>query len=360
MRKISVFLMSLILVTITIACGNPTGTNNGPNLGTTGAALRMDIDGGKDVGGMRFTINRVSCNGEQVPSFNISFDNDLEDLRLPGMIPGFENKPFDKKSGHLFADKFVALAEGCYDVTVQPLTKDGKVSSDCSPATQKKVKINDGKTTEILLVTQCKNEGRGGLDTVAALNHEPELKVNGFTYNPSKFAFECEEVTICATVTDPDNDPLEFVWTQVSGAKLHGTIQVVSTTKKGKDTTQCIKVSPRFTGNYKFKVEVYDQVRDKNGKLIRIEDYLKNSGNAKRSHDELEFPIYVNWDVELQCYDKTNKSYKHLDGVRTIKRPATCKYTTPAEFYCNPKYVDPAKYCPNGKFDPTTVYPACK
>ena len=158
-----------------VGCGatQPAGVDGLPE--RTGLALSLTLDAKTDVRGMRFVIDRMSCAGEAVTPFHQSFDKNLEDIRLPGGLPGFEDAPLDGDSSHTFADLFLELDVGCYQLTTQPLAAGGALSVDCERASTSGVRIVEGRTTEILLINQCEGEGSGGIDVVSALDHPPEL-----------------------------------------------------------------------------------------------------------------------------------------------------------------------------------------
>lgn len=267
------------------------------DLSATGLALSMDYLGDTDVKGFRYIV--TAC-GSEYPV--VDKNKYLEDLTLPGMIPAFEHKPFDAHSKHLFSDHFMVLPKGCYDVKVIPIKDDKQPSKDCAKASAHDVKVYDGLTTEILLVSQCKGEKRGGLDVIAALNHPPVIK--NLKFDPSKF-LKCPEygkpeVILCATAYDPDKDPLEFEWTQIGGPDVvKGPIHV-STEKRYGKVTECVKfVFERESDEYEFKVTVYDLFHSKystkeNPKLIRAEKwYEKNGYGDVKSRASLKFPTYV-------------------------------------------------------------------
>src|SRR5688500_16066359 len=100
--------------------------------------------------------------------------------------------------------------QGCYDVIATPMTEGGVPSARCDAAWEKKVEVVEGETTEILLINQCHGKDPGALDAIATLNHEPEI--GDVSFEESKFIACGDTQVVCATVTDPDNDPLEFVW----------------------------------------------------------------------------------------------------------------------------------------------------
>lgn len=336
----------------TLGCGYDTTDDDIPDMPEgvsteTGLALSIDFQGGTDVAGFEFVISQ--CGGDEV----LREQRDLEDLVLPGMIPEFDNDPFDEHSRHLFADYFTTLEAGCYDVQVQPLDDQGQASADCTANTATEVQVIDGLTTEILLVSQCNGPSTGALDVVAAMNHPPIIE--SVHYSPSKFAFECEEVEVCVTVFEPNDDPLEFVFEQTGGQRLWVSPEVTSIETQGDRTTACMMVVPVWNDNYEFKVTVFDLFW-KDGQQVRVEDHVEGPSRA-----ELTFPVYSNWDIELHCYDPGTDSYHAFEGVREIQRHSGCVPIWPFQFYCDPnRWDDTDTTCPDGVFKPETVYPLCE
>lgn len=279
-----------------IACG-PTATpeeqfSRHP-AGQTGMALTLRVDEETDVAAIRFKIERRRCADEPFTPFNLTIDKPLDEIRLPGGIPGLENMPFDSWSSHAFADLFFTLDAGCYDVTTQPLDAEGKASEDCSPASASDIWVDDGKTTEVLLINQCWGPDRGAIDVISVLNHQPELV--DLAFEDSKFVYQCTAQVVCATFRDPDGDPLEFVWSKEDGASLYVDPEVLSTTPKADGAwTQCIRTIAEEPGQYVLKVAAYDLMHDPDGSgPIRIEDYLAKDGTSFPSNDSLTFPFYV-------------------------------------------------------------------
>lgn len=274
--------------------GGKTDTGGGPESvpGETGIALSAVVgaDNTTDVAFIEYGIDRVACiAGEQFDPVHRATRVELESMMLPGGIPAWENSPLDRNSQHQFADHFEVLPAGCYDVTASPLASSGDASADCSAAIDNDVAVDDGYTTEIFLITQCKGAPAGSIDAVAALNQPPEL--TGLTFTPSKFIKAGGKVTVCATANDPNGDPLDFGWDQIGGSLCGDT--VISTKKEGNDTTQCVDLTPPEAGDYLFQIKVYDMIHDENNKLVRVEDWLKAHGYPNSSHDALRFPVYV-------------------------------------------------------------------
>ena len=259
----------------------------------TGLAITLRLDDRSDVTGMRFFIDRMSCAGESFEPYSTQIDKRVEDILLPGGIPPLEDQPFDSGSTHAFADLFLDLPAGCFRVATQPLTSNGSSSQKCAPASASRVRIMDGLTTEVLLINQCQSDGRGLIDIISALNHPPEIK--GLTFEESKFVLQCADQVVCATMKDPEGDPIESTWVQASGPALYAGPEVLST-KHNPDgsLTQCIRAVAKTPGRYELTLTVHDQLHDPDGGgLIRFEDYFSRNGVSLPSHDVLTFPFYA-------------------------------------------------------------------
>lgn len=273
-----------------------------------GVELTVDFMGDTDVAGFEFKITECKSDKHgETPGVVAHEVKDLEDLVLPGMIPEFENDPFDEGSRHLFADYYTSLPAGCYDIDVTPVSRSGQPSEDCAAVTETGVEVREGKTTEILLVSQCEGRQLGGLDVVAALNHPPEIRDVEF----EKFNHECDTVKVCATAFDPDDDPLEFVWQQTDGPKLVDELSPVSpeTTvceetpcesgedgyveRQSGDVTRCVEMRLGEAGDYEFELRVHDLYWD-DDRLVRFPD----------SSASLTFPIYAAEKPEIECPPK--------------------------------------------------------
>jgi len=210
-------------------------------------------------------------------------------MMLPGGIPAWENSPLDKASEHPFADHFEALPAGCYDVTATPLSANGTASTECAAGFANDVGVFDGLTTEIFMISQCKGEEVGAIDSVVALNRPPTLV--SLEYSPSKFIHAGSKTTVCVTATDPDGDPLKVEWDQIGGSLCGAT--VISSDINASGITQCADIAPMEAGDYLFDVRIYDLLHDENNKLTTFEAWLKLHGYPNTSHDSLRFPVYA-------------------------------------------------------------------
>jgi hypothetical protein len=260
--------------------------------GETGIAISAAVTASADtdVAFMDYGIERVACvEGEEFEPLRLEIRVELESMQLPGGIPEWENSPLDKDSEHQFADHFEALAAGCYNVSATPLAASGGVSAECAAAHAKDIEVLDGETTEIFMISQCKGDAVGAIDSVVALNKPPTLQ--SLTFSPSKFLKAGQKTTVCVTASDPNSDPVEFEWDQIGGAMCGAS--VISNQHSGDTTTECVDVEPMELGNYLFEVRIYDLLRDENKKLIRFETWLAEHGYPNTSHDSLRFPVYV-------------------------------------------------------------------
>ena len=268
-----------------MACANP-GQDADDQLATRTMALTAAVADGFDVDRVQYSITRVPCMaGDTFDAFSYAAEVPLLASHLgdfdPGVVAGVPGS-----SDHMFADLYQVLESGCYDVAVTPLEADGMASDVCRSAYVNGVSVQDDLTTEVLLLMQCDGAETGGLDTIAAFNRAPTLL--GLTYSPSKFVDGCEEVTVCATATDPDLDPIVFEWADVSGSGITMTPQ--PTELNGVEGTQCVTLTTGGAQAHDLSVTVYDTI---GLGAERIEGWLAAQGYPSDSHDTLAFPLYV-------------------------------------------------------------------
>jgi hypothetical protein len=291
MRKLCFTLCGVALALVSCQSKDPgQGGDPAGATGQTGLALETAVNEGSSPTGvaqMQYDIGRIACmDGDNFDALHRSVTVQLEDIKLPGGIAAFDNSPLDKSSAHPFSDHFELLPAGCYDVRGTPLGKDGNASTECAPAWSNGARVNDGQTTEIFLISQCKGAAVGALDAVIALNQPPEL--TQLTFTPSKFIVQGKSAKVCATARDPNGDPLQFAWAHLDNQACNAPVVV-----SNDGSTECVTITPMNAGSYTFQVQVYDMIHDETGQLVRIEDWLRAHGYPNTSHASLQFPLYV-------------------------------------------------------------------
>ncbi len=296
-----------------------TGGLNGPR--TSGLALTSDTLGNTDVGGMRFEV--TGCAATPTAGFSDTVNKDLEDMYLPGGIGVFEDAPYDADSQHLFSDHYFLLSAGCYDVVVQPLQANGLLSQDCASAHRNGVTVEDGKTREILLISQCKGPSNGGLDVIGTINHPPEIR--DVEFKDSKFLNSCTgRNEVCVTVFDPDNDPIEIAWGTSQNFNYLGGISPAGqpTTNNDGSITYCGKATTGPAGDYGYTLTAWDLATNSLGQIDRIENILTQQGDPSMSRDDIEFPIYAGMDCR-------GRSSVVLLAMNNTPGPDTSGYAVP-------------------------------
>ena len=340
----------VVATALVMGCGQ-SGQDDGPTEvddETTGLAVAVEYISDGDVAGFEYKIRE--CRGGAVVAKEVRA---LEELSLPDGISAFVEQPFDGGSSHDFADFFVMLEEGCYSVEVQPVTAGGEASGVCGAAQASEVFVAGGRTTEVVLISQCQGPERGAVDVVAALNNPPEIE--SINYSPSKFTFECEKVEICIEAHDADGDPLAFELEQIDGRPMRLGPKITGVKRQGDRVTTCFEVVPVFNGTAHFRARVYDLLWS-DGKPMRAADLL-----GVASHAEMVIPLHTNWDFELECYDQEEDEFHRFNGVREIHRDPQCLPIWPEQFFCSEMYWhDTATSCPDGEFRPETIYPLCE
>ncbi len=353
-------LTSAALAAILGACAPEAVESDPAPSGRTGADLSVDYFGDTDVVGFHFDLTRVACDEDDAFEPTVIEGNvDLVDGIFPGQIE-FVEQILDPDSRHLASDFFVTLEPGCYDILATPAaTIDGDdwtPSSDCATASTEGVQVHAGLTTEVTLLSQCVGDPIGALDTLVLLNHPPELTLE----IDEKFNYECEPVNVCATVTDPDDDPIEVVWTNLSSSSVFSLTPsdpvVVGFEDGHRVWEACAEIVTNTVTSYDILVEAYDLGMD-NGDLVRIEDLVA----PETSHAELVFPIHTNWIEEPLCRDENNDLVP-AEGV-DIVRAEGCTWIDAEEYYCSGNYdVDPnivPFLCDGTNLIEEALYPEC-
>ncbi|RAL22863.1 hypothetical protein DL240_08195 [Lujinxingia litoralis] len=307
--------LALLGAGLLASCGmetlDPEAPDPSQETGETGLALTIDLSEVETVAGVRFLVE--TCDGEEV----IVDERDLSELDFPD-DDAFEELGVAGQEGVIFADYFVVLDAGCYDVELVPIDESGAEVEQCEPSIATDVEVRPGLTTEIAMVSQCGGDNTGAMDVLGVLNFSPAL--TQLSFDPSKMV-ACEELTICATGVDSDADDLEFEWEQLAGPTPSEALRVVSTTEPDDEgrVTECVSLTPGNTGAYAYEVRAYDVLVDTDGERVRVEDLLRQAGDDEtRSHARLSFPVYATCDgaeegVLGEVEDERPREKEHRD-----------------------------------------------
>ena len=242
--------------------------------------------GQTDVAAFKFLLNRVSCNGETVDPWSTEVVRNLNDLEL-------NDKYVALGSGHAFADAFVVLNEGCYDVVALPLQADGSPSDICTLGVYNNAQVVDGQTTEVVLVSQCNGQQKTGAIDQLVLINQPPVIVDGW-FDPDKWVCHDDVQTLCLKFFDPNKDPVDILWQQVSGVPLEQGITFLSSEQNPDGTTtECVTWKHAGPGKVEFQAVGYDLFKNPNGPgNITFESYFQSLGLQTTSHDSLDFMAY--------------------------------------------------------------------
>lgn len=248
----------------------------------TGLQVQALVSDGTDVESISYAVQQVDCvTGAAIgyPEYSyVALSSDY----VPGDIAELEDNPLAADSAHLSADSFVVVPAGCYEVTASPLGASGIASADCAIAKKSGVVVEEGQTVEVLLINQCQGEDPGGLDAVAALNHEPTI--DDVWFGEGKFICGASG-TVCVQAHDSDNDPLEYALELSPGAPCS------ASPLPSEGDVMCWSLACSEYGKHTFSVVVYDQL-SADGGPVRIEDWLAAEGYAGESHSELSAFAY--------------------------------------------------------------------
>jgi hypothetical protein len=258
--KLKLLMTSCLAMGITVsACGDVGDADTSSPNATSKMALNVDLQGGTDVSGFKFTAVRVHCGGSKkgqpvYPREVHEAKESLEEAYLPGDNATFENRPYDEYSEHHFSDHLFSVPHGCYDLEAKPITKKGKRSEDCAVATLRKQKAIKDAFNEFHLISQCRGRARTSLDVIASLNHPPEVKLD-----VEKFMCAGAGVRVCATAWDPNDDPLRFYWEgEENGCFIPVPDGRPTYDKKTGKTRHCVTIPSRVAESKKYKVTVKD------------------------------------------------------------------------------------------------------
>lgn len=197
LRRIGVLALAVGVAVLGAGCsdeggsGAPTGVDKAPKSG-----LHMVVSGlASDVAGVLY---EVTCAG----GFTATQYVPLETEGLPAHVD-------QTLAGSPFADLFLIVPPGACTVNATAMLDPNTPAPDCTPVKQDVVVVA-GKTTEIVLVIECKAKPTGALDLVTVITDSPSI--TNVTYSSSKFIVKCEPVSITVDA-EGGNGPLTYTFT---------------------------------------------------------------------------------------------------------------------------------------------------
>ena len=251
--------------------------------------------------------------------------------------------PLAEGSQHFYTNPTTALPLGRYDVEAWAIDEQGEIIDDCSRAVAQAVGGTWVNELEFLLLIQCDDavgiaqhvgdlervlfviDGFIAPDTelfpVPAINFAPRIET--VAVNPSTI-LECPAtVQLCATVVEPDRDPVAFDWLQIEGPKpLSGPMEIGFEEDAGV-TEECVEYQlPDQDGHYVFALEVFDQLVE-DGEPINIETWYQREGYGDiESHDRATVSFDVDCPKEKKSKDLPDKPKDKLDKPKDKDAPA--------------------------------------
>ena len=310
---------------------------------SSGAALNLDYLSGTDVEGFHFRVERVACTAADAFTPRVVEGNiALVDGIFPAQITWVDDAPFAADSRHTGGEMFLALEPGCYDLVFTPASfvDQGSwlSSNDCGEADVDGVVVDAGRTTEVLLISQCQG---GGSTTVPSTGNRAPI----ITVPPDDLStFECEAATTCFTVYDPDDDLLTVDWDLTSTRPLFA-LDVAQPVLLGFEEGHRL---------WEVCAEVVGEVTDDYALALSVTDPAGLSDDAWHDLD-------VAWIDDPYCFDAF--SGLQPDGPSPIDRVAGCEPTTAEQWYCSGNYganpVTTAAVCLGTDLQPELLYPSC-
>jgi hypothetical protein len=220
MKKQSLFVPLLAVALLPLACSSSNGSGSGgapgvaeqTGTGTLGISIGS-IDPAHDVTQIHFAIvlRDDPCTAQPIAETTV----DLQPEPLPPFNPdGGSVLPDGGGANHPFADAFIVVPAGTFNVCATPLTKSGQPSAQCGLA-QAQVRVFQDGVTEVLLVSQCITNANGAIDAVDILNDAPVI--TDLTISPTKFIHQIpcasnQVATLTVDANDPNGDSVSFLW----------------------------------------------------------------------------------------------------------------------------------------------------
>jgi hypothetical protein len=282
------------------ACGDTGDDAEAPSpVASADMALNVDLLGSTDVVGFKFKATRVHCSGshqgDPVSGAEVfTGEQSLEEGYLPGGNSTFENGPYDAQSEHHFSDQLFTVPVGCYDVQAEPIRANQQRSEDCAIATLHKKYVKADHFNEFHLISQCRGTARTTLDVIASLNHPPEIELD-----IQKFMCSGAGVTVCATASDVDDDPLRFYWNRKDPAcYIPQSLGRATVDPQNGEATHCVTIPSRLAESLSYEVVVKDLAWDSQlNKLVPIEELLPEQDSQGLGFDADESRASLHFDT---------------------------------------------------------------
>lgn len=195
--RLAALLMGAMMALVLGACSDDDGGSGAPvgvekakktKLHVVTSGLAEDVTG---------VLYEVTCSG----GFALTQYVPLETEGLPDHVD-------QSLAGAPFADLFTVVPPGPCTVTATAMLDQDTPAPDCTPVSQN-VTVVEGKTTEIVMIIECKAKPTGGLDLVTVITDNPSI-VN-VIYDSSKFIVKCEPVSITVEA-EGGNGPLTYTF----------------------------------------------------------------------------------------------------------------------------------------------------
>lgn len=255
----------------------------------------------------------------------------LEDEPMPFDFADF--LPVAPGSQHFYLIPTIALPRSSYDVEARAIDEQGEIIEECQEAIARGRRGEASGELEFLMPIQCDDSvgiatGVEGIDEVLfftgetfkvesvlfpapIINFAP--RIESMEVGPSAYETCPETVELCATVVEPDWDPVDFQWLQLEGPRaLAGPTEVRRTQDEG-ETEQCVAYElPEEDGDYVFELQVFDQLLE-DDRPISFEAWYQREDYgdiASQDRDTVGFSVRCPEEDKGDKSDKSDTGYE--------------------------------------------------
>lgn len=246
--------------------------------------------------------------------FVLVLDTSLEEQTVPLLL--VDVLPLAEGSRHFYAETFLAFEPGAYDVEAFAIDERGRVIDECSPAIARGVRGSAAGELETLLLIQCDpsvgiarhlQDGEPEVDaatdflppdtliySIAVINYAPQIET--VEVHPSTTLKCPATVELCATVVEPDRDPVVFDWNQLEGpSPLAGPSELRFHEEEGV-TEKCVEYElADEDAHYVFALDVLDRLVE-DGAPVNIETWYRREG-----YGDIESRDSATVSFDVQC-----------------------------------------------------------